>query len=82
MFTNFLRNSYVPGWFGTAGVLLIVGLLWAIGAVAAGQVERAQARDESPVQVRAGASRCVPEQAASCTPDGGADLKPVPVAYR
>lgn len=83
MSTNFLRNSYVSGWLGVSGVLLIVGLLWAIGAVAAGQVERAQARDGHPVQVvETAAARCASGQAVPCTPVNGADPKPVPVAYR
>lgn len=82
MSTNFLRHPQLPVVLGAVGALLIIGLLWAIGAIAAGQVERAQARNEQPAPVHMAATRCGPEQLPPCPPFDAADAKPVPVRYR
>ena len=82
MSTNHARSLDRSGILSIAGVLLIVGLLWAIGVVVSGQVERAQARADSPAPVQATAARCAPGQTASCASFEGVDLKPVTVVYR
>jgi hypothetical protein len=84
-----LRDEPLTAWTTVVGVLLITVLLWAIGAVAQGQVERAHARPAE--QVQALSLRCGPERSAACgalqaaaaaATDQTAGLERVPVAYR
>jgi amino acid transporter len=58
------RDEPGKGMAAIFGVLLIVGLLWAIGHVVQGQVLQAQARDNGQLQAQAMALRCSSQGAA------------------
>ncbi len=57
------RDEPGKGFMTIVGVLLIVGLLWAIGHVAEGQVQQAQARGDGQERNEALALRCPPDGA-------------------
>jgi hypothetical protein len=88
---NQRRHDEAATWATVGAVFVIVGLLWALGAVVQGQVQRANARPAQPARLSELSAECAPGGLVPCkaaqpaligAPADAATTKPLPAAYR